>query len=102
MTDDTIVALAALRADIKSKGDTLSDKKKKGIKAKFTHENGTTIKGRIIGPGIGPHGANYVTMHITPKELMKHGLDRERRHREEGMNRQVLRARLILTPDLLA
>lgn len=41
--------------------------------------------------GYGPFAAYFVIVHITPEELARHGLDREQRHREQGMDRHVWR-----------
>lgn len=62
---------------------------------KFRHENGSTVEGYIVGDGVGPTAALYVTVYVTPDTMMHHGLDREARHRNEGMRRQVLRQRII-------
>lgn len=61
----------------------------------FTHENGSIVQGVVVGPGMGPYNRSYLSVYVTSDTMIELGLARERRHRSEGMTRQVLRKRII-------
>jgi hypothetical protein len=66
-----------------------------GTEIAFMHESGVAVNGLVVGDGVGPHGPHYLSIYISPNELARHGLVREKRHSMEGMTRQVPRKWII-------
>jgi len=69
---------------------------KTGDNIMFVHENGRMIPGVVKSPTApGPGGEHRAVIHVTPAVLMFNGFDREKRHREYGIDRQVPHKRIM-------
>ena len=73
----------------------MTEEMQPGTNILFLHENGHMIPGIYKGKPPGPRSDIYAAVHVTADTMIACDLDRCKRHRDEGMNRQVLKARIF-------